>query len=288
MGTSAPNRGVGGSRRHATERRRRADRGDGGVPRRRGRRQLGRFGGVLHRRELGWLERIELGRFVLGRQREPPGRRPDERRRRIARGSPQPGQRSAARGGRASGSPSEPREPGDRVRGSARKPSAGGRRRRRLPRVPGYYPPYYGGGYYGGYGGGYYPYWGYPWGWSGLYFYSPFWWGYGSPNFYDYGYGGYGYGGYGGGGGGYYYGAAEDYMQGALKLKVKPREAEVMVDGYFVGRVDDFDGAFQELKLKPGTHHVEIRAQGFEPISFDVQVDPRQSITYRGDLKALK
>jgi len=178
--------------------------------------------------------------------------------------------------------------PGNPVTGAAvpresRPPAGGGGG---YPAYPGYYPPYYGGGYYGGY----YPYWGYPWAaaaWSGLYFYSPFWWGYGYPNFYDYGYGGYGYGG-GYGGGGYYYGAAEDYMQGALKLKVKPREAEVMVDGYFVGRVDDFDGAFQELKLKPGNHHIEIRAQGLEPISFEVQIDPRQTITYRGELKPLK
>jgi len=175
--------------------------------------------------------------------------------------------------------------PGNPVTGSAvpresRPPASGGGGG---GYYPGYYPPYGGGGYYGGYYP-YYPYWGYP----GLYFYSPFWWGYGGwPAYGNYGYGAeYGYA--GSYPSGYYYGNAEEYMRGSLKLKVKPREAEVLVDGYFVGRVDDFDGTFQELDLKPGSHRVEIRLEGFEPISFDVTVDPRQTITYRGELKKTK
>jgi len=74
------------------------------------------------------------------------------------------------------------------------------------------------------------------------------------------------------------------YEEGELRLKVKPREAEVYVDGYYEGIVDDFDGVFQRLHVPAGPHHVEIRANGYEPIFFDVQVEPNQATTYRGEL----
>jgi hypothetical protein len=127
----------------------------------------------------------------------------------------------------------------------------------------GYYP-----GYYGGYG--YYD----PWG---------------------YGYGG-GYGGYYGG---YYdpwYGGYPTYPQssytssdeGSLKLKIKPRQAEVYVDGYFVGVVDDFDGIFQRLHIDSGAHRIQVRAQGYEPLEFEVRITPEHTTTYTGELKKIQ
>ncbi|MBP7569199.1 MAG: PEGA domain-containing protein [Acidobacteria bacterium] len=153
-----------------------------------------------------------------------------------------------------------------------------------------YWPNYYwGGGYgYGGYGYGYgygYPYWGSSW------YYNPFWWGYAYPSSYwgwdpfywDYGFGQIYPGTYGGG-----YASAdspEELPDGALKLKVKPRDAEVYVDGYYAGQVDSFDGAFQHIDLEPGTHRLEIRAPGYESITFEVKIAPRQNLTYKGELK---
>jgi hypothetical protein len=138
----------------------------------------------------------------------------------------------------------------------------------------GYYPIYP--GYPGG--GFYYPgYWGF-----GAFYYDPWWWGgYGYPYGYA-GHGGYGYGGYGGYGGSsssYY----DDY--GKLRLKVKPREAHVYVDGYFSGVVDQFDGVFQNLTLRAGGHRVEIRADGYETLSFDVMIVPYEKVTYSGELR---
>lgn len=124
--------------------------------------------------------------------------------------------------------------------------------------------------------GVYYPgYWG-----AGYFYYDPFWWG--DPYYY----GGYpyygGYGGYYGGGYGRssYYG---DY--GRLRLKVKPREAQVYVDGYFSGLVDQFDGVFQRLALRAGAHRIEIRAEGYEPLAFEVLITPHETVTYTGSLK---
>jgi hypothetical protein len=115
------------------------------------------------------------------------------------------------------------------------------------------------GGYYGGY---------YPWGYGGL------------------GLGGY----YGGYYDPWYYGPSQPYYSGyrydgRLRLKVKPRTAEVLVDGYFAGLVDDFDGVFQRLRIEPGPHRIEIRSAGFEPLVFDVRIQPDRTITYSGELR---
>ncbi|MBP1634051.1 MAG: hypothetical protein H6Q10_625 [Acidobacteria bacterium] len=160
------------------------------------------------------------------------------------------------------------------------------------------------GGYYPYYGSGYYPYWGsygyygygYPWGcdpyWNagcwgfgfGLYV-NPFWWGYGYPEYFGAIYPG----SYAAGGGGYSAPdeGPRDLPDAALKLKVEPRDAEVYVDGVYVGQVDSFDGAFQHLDIEPGTHRFEIRAEGYEPLAFDVKAAPRQNLTYKGELKKI-
>jgi hypothetical protein len=75
-----------------------------------------------------------------------------------------------------------------------------------------------------------------------------------------------------------------DDDDGALRLKVKPVDATVYVDGYYVGAVDDFDGVFQRLRLESGPHRIEIRAPGYETLSFDVLIEPDHTTTYRGDL----
>ena len=124
-------------------------------------------------------------------------------------------------------------------------------------------------------GGGGYPGWYYPWGYGGF------------------GFGGY-YGGYydpwwdGGGAydGGYGYGSSDDYL-GSLKLKIKPRDASVYVDGYYAGHVDDFDGLFQSLKIESGPHRIEVRLDGYEPLMFEIRLLPDRSVTYSGELKKL-
>jgi len=121
--------------------------------------------------------------------------------------------------------------------------------------------------------------------------------GYGG-GFYQWGfaYGGAAIGGYYGG----YFGAydpwygwfptyAPSYTQvsgydGALRLKVKPSDASVYVDGYYVGVVDDFDGIFQRLHIEAGPHRIEIRAPQYETLTFDVQITPHETTTYRGAL----
>ena len=108
------------------------------------------------------------------------------------------------------------------------------------------------------------------------------------------------YGGYGSGyGSGYGYGSGSGYYSsggygstyrdaGSLRLKIRPREAQVFVDGYFVGVVDSFDGVFQSLKLDGGGHNVEIKAEGFEPLDFEVLITPGETVTYKGEMKRIQ
>jgi len=116
-----------------------------------------------------------------------------------------------------------------------------------------------------------------PGGWYGLY---P--WGYGGLGFYGY------YGGYSDPWGGYSTYSSSSGYDGALRIKVKPREASVYVDGYFAGHVDDFDGVLQRLHLSPGPHRIEVRLPQYETLSFDVQIEPDHTVTYRGELQKIQ
>jgi hypothetical protein len=119
--------------------------------------------------------------------------------------------------------------------------------------------------------------------WGLGYIWDPFWFGPGYGWADPWGFGGLGYG----GGGGYAGGddPQEIEGQGGLRIKVKPREARVLVDGTFAGTVDDFDGNFQKLRLDEGAHKVELQADGFEPLRFDVLIVEGQTVTYKGTLR---
>lgn len=143
------------------------------------------------------------------------------------------------------------------------------------PRIVGVYPyrPYYYPfrpgltlGFYAGYG---YPY-GYPYYYGG-YPYS------------SYGYG-YGYGPYGSLPPASYVSAQPGVAYGGVRIQGAPHDAQVFADGYYVGIVDDFDGPFQHLNLEAGAHQVEIRMPGQEPIAFDVNVPPGQTITFHAGI----
>ncbi len=94
------------------------------------------------------------------------------------------------------------------------------------------------------------------------------------------------YGGYPSVGGGYSQSSFSD--EGALRLKIKPRDAEVYVDGSFVGMVDEFDGMFQRLHIDSGVHRIEVRAPGYEALVFDVRIVPDRKTTYQGEMHRIQ
>jgi hypothetical protein len=75
---------------------------------------------------------------------------------------------------------------------------------------------------------------------------------------------------------------------GTLRLKVKPREGMVYVDDYYAGRVDDFDRVSSGCTSMRGRNHIEIRADGCEPLDFDIDVQRNHAITYSGELERIQ
>jgi hypothetical protein len=69
---------------------------------------------------------------------------------------------------------------------------------------------------------------------------------------------------------------------GRLSLSVTPLSSQVYVDGYYVGCVADFQG--RGLWLEPGPRRVELRADGYEAVTFDVRITEDQTVDYRKDL----
>lgn len=130
--------------------------------------------------------------------------------------------------------------------------------------------------YYYSYPRRYYPY-GYGAFGLGYFYYDPYTW-YGYDPYWHRPYRYYGY---------HSYGSSYRYYTGELRLLVRPRHAEVYVDGYFAGHVDDFDGIFQGLRLEEGPYRIEIVAPGYEPLEFEVRIQPGRKITYRGELRPL-
>ncbi len=72
-----------------------------------------------------------------------------------------------------------------------------------------------------------------------------------------------------------------EIVTGGLRLEVKPNKAQVFVDGYYAGVVDDYDGHFQRLDLTPGGHRIEIRAPGFQTLSFTTYIQPDHTTDYK-------
>ena len=64
----------------------------------------------------------------------------------------------------------------------------------------------------------------------------------------------------------YGYGYRRYEPEASVRLEVKPKEAEVYVDGYYAGVVDDFDGTFQRLRVEPGEHEIELWLDGYRTV----------------------
>lgn len=90
-----------------------------------------------------------------------------------------------------------------------------------------------------------------------------------------------------------YFGAAWPYpvyedLSGSLRVDVKPREAEVFVDGYYAGTVDDFDGVFQRLRVEPGAHDLELYLPGSRSVRKQVYLQPGKTLSLRLTMEPLQ
>ena len=72
---------------------------------------------------------------------------------------------------------------------------------------------------------------------------------------------------------------------GGVSIEVSPNDAEVWVDGGYAGRADDFGPRARPLTLTTGVHRVELRAQGYQPLAFDVNVAAGYVVPFQGVLQ---
>ena len=76
-------------------------------------------------------------------------------------------------------------------------------------------------------------------------------------------------------------------MPGRLVLDIVPASAQVFADGYYVGVPADFSLDRGGGVVDAGSHHLDVSAPGYEPISVEIRVTEGQVVTYRATLKAL-
>lgn len=72
--------------------------------------------------------------------------------------------------------------------------------------------------------------------------------------------------------------------KGSIRIKVKPNNAEVYIDGGFCGYVDDYDGIFQSLKLKDGLYALRLQAEGYKPFEIQIRILPGGKLTLKSNL----
>jgi hypothetical protein len=73
----------------------------------------------------------------------------------------------------------------------------------------------------------------------------------------------------------------------SVRLEVKPREAQVFVDGYYAGIVDEFDGMFQRLRTQPGRHEITLYLDGFRTVHQNVYLMPDKTLDIKLKMEPL-
>jgi PEGA domain len=72
---------------------------------------------------------------------------------------------------------------------------------------------------------------------------------------------------------------------GGVSFDIDPPTASVFVDGKYMGTGAEFDPNSQPLGLTPGRHRVEIRAEGYQSMTFDADVKSGEVIPYKASLQ---
>jgi hypothetical protein len=72
---------------------------------------------------------------------------------------------------------------------------------------------------------------------------------------------------------------------GGLSLEITPSTASVFVDGAYMGTGAEFGPSFRPLGLATGRHHIEVRANGYETMSFEATVTAGQVVPYQASLQ---
>jgi PEGA domain len=75
---------------------------------------------------------------------------------------------------------------------------------------------------------------------------------------------------------------------GGVSFDITPVDAAVFIDGKYVGTVEDFSPTEPPLTVAAGRHRIDVRAQGYQTMSFDITVVPGQVIPYQGEMSLIR
>jgi hypothetical protein len=75
---------------------------------------------------------------------------------------------------------------------------------------------------------------------------------------------------------------------GGVTFDIQPTNAAIYIDGKYIGTVAEFSPQQPPLSLTLGRHRVDLRLQGFETMSFDMDVVAGQVIPYQGAMTVIR
>ena len=75
--------------------------------------------------------------------------------------------------------------------------------------------------------------------------------------------------------------------QASIRTDVKPKDAQVYLDGRLVGTVRDYNGKNDRLFIFPGEHTLEFRHPNYETYTTQLRVMPDQDLRVRARMRKL-
>ena len=72
---------------------------------------------------------------------------------------------------------------------------------------------------------------------------------------------------------------------GGVSFDITPETAEVYVDGSLAGTVGEFTSSTRPLDLPPGHHRIEIRASGYQTLTFEENIVAGQVLPFQGEME---
>lgn len=75
-------------------------------------------------------------------------------------------------------------------------------------------------------------------------------------------------------------------IYGGVSFDLDPSDADLYIDGEYVGPVGNFTPNSEPLTLTPGSHRIAVQRDGFQPMEWEVTIEPGQVIPYRGDMQS--
>ena len=76
--------------------------------------------------------------------------------------------------------------------------------------------------------------------------------------------------------------------QASIRCDVKPKDAQVYLDGSLVGTVRDFNSSDKRLFIFPGQHALEFRHPDYETYTTELRVLPEQDLRVKTRMKKIK